>query len=154
MRTLWIVSSFFLSWSLVEVHSQTIPYVSFMGQTLVNHSYVDLRLVGRPDSQVPGPSVECHTDLITCCSSYDGIHRGDWYFPNGARLLFPQGTGIYETRDTQRVDLRRNPNFLGSGIYHCDIAVRDGNDTVVKDKVYVGLYGSDGGIYFLITLID
>ena len=34
-------------WSLVEVHSQTeFPYVSFMGETLPNHSYVDLTLVG------------------------------------------------------------------------------------------------------------
>ena len=30
-------------WSLV--HSQTFPYVSFMGQTLANHSYVDLSTV-------------------------------------------------------------------------------------------------------------
>ena len=34
-------------WSLVEVHSQqTFPYVCFMNQTLANHSYVDLSLVG------------------------------------------------------------------------------------------------------------
>ena len=32
-------------WSLVQC--QTYPYVSFMGQTLANHSYVDLRTVGR-----------------------------------------------------------------------------------------------------------
>ena len=99
--------------------------------------------------------MKCHTDLTTCCSSSDGVHRGDWYFPDGNRLPFPQGTGIYEARDTQRVDLRRNLNSFGSGIYHCDIAVRDGNDTVVKDKVYVGLYASDGGIiYFLISLVN
>ena len=44
--------------SLVEVHcQQTFPYVSFMGQTLVNHSYVDLSTVGHSNS------VQCHTDL-------------------------------------------------------------------------------------------
>ena len=32
--------------ALVEVHSQTVPYVSFMGTNLPNHSYVDLTLVG------------------------------------------------------------------------------------------------------------
>ena len=33
-----------LFWSLV--YCQTFPYVSFMGQTLANHSYVDLSQVG------------------------------------------------------------------------------------------------------------
>ena len=98
--------------------------------------------------------MECHTDLTSCCRGDDGVHRGEWYFPNGARLPFPQSTGIYQSRDTQRVDLRRNPKSFGSGIYHCDIAVSDGNDIAVKDKVYVGLYDSDGGIYFLITLVN
>ena len=35
-----------LFWSLVEVHSQTAPYVSFMGDILPNHAYVDLTTVG------------------------------------------------------------------------------------------------------------
>ena len=109
----------FLSLSL-QVYSQTFPYVSFLGQTLANHSYVDLRLVGRPDTG-PGDlsmdAVECHTDLTTCCSSSDGIHRGDWHFPNGARLPFPQST-IFEARDTRRVDLRRNVGATSPlGIY-------------------------------------
>ena len=118
MRSLCIMFfTIFLSWSLVEVHSQTFPYVSFMGQILANHSYVDLSLVGRPDRPRGGHSVECHTDLTSCCRGDDGVHRGDWYFPNGAKLPFPQSTGIYQSRDTQRVDLRSNPNSFGSGIY-------------------------------------
>ena len=129
----------FLSWSLVEVNSQTFPYVSFNGQTLANHSHLDLRLVGRPDGG--GHSVECHTDLTTCCSDVDGVHRGDWYFPDGTRLPFPQSTGMYEAHDTHRVDLRSNYDGLTSGIYHCDIptiAVHDVSDTSVRDRsVYV-----------------
>ena len=57
--------------SLVEVHCQTFPYVSFMGQTLVNHSYVDLSTVGSASDN--SDSVVCHTDLITCCSGGQGI---------------------------------------------------------------------------------
>ena len=34
-----------LFWSLVHCQ-QTYPYVSFMGQTLVNHSFVNLSTVG------------------------------------------------------------------------------------------------------------
>ena len=71
-------------WSLV--YCQTFPYVSFMSQTLANHSYVDLSLVG--NDGIGSDSVQCHTDLNTCCSINDGSHRGDWYFPNGTRLPF------------------------------------------------------------------
>ena len=125
-----------------------------MGQTLANHSYVNLSLVGRPDLSPGydghGDSVECHTDLTTCCSGSDGIHRGDWYFPNGTRLPTPQGIGIFEAHDSQRVDIHCNANAFATGIYRCDIptnAVHHVNDTSVRDgPVYVGLYASDGGI--------
>jgi len=82
--------------ALVEVHSQTVPYVSFMGTNLPNHSYVNLTLVG---VDVNGSdSVQCHTDLNTCCSSVQGANRGDWYFPNGERLMFRDSPGnIYES---------------------------------------------------------
>ena len=140
----------------MEVNSQTFPYVFFMNQTLANHSYVDLRLVGRPG--VGGHSVECHTDLTTCCSGSDGIHRGDWYFPNGNRLPFPKSTGIFEAREFQRVDLRSNHDDLTLGIYRCDIptiAIHDVNDTSVRDRpVYVGLYASGGGTYSLTNYIS
>ena len=63
VRMLAVVVSISLLWSLEEVHSQTFPYVSFSGQNLANHSYVDLCLVG-----YSGDSVQCHTDLTTCCS--------------------------------------------------------------------------------------
>ena len=55
-----------LLWSLVEVHSQTAaPYVSFMGENLPNHAYVDLTLVGTDNSD-PGNIVRCITDRGWC----------------------------------------------------------------------------------------
>ena len=45
------------------------------------------------------------TDLDTCCSGSQGIHRGDWYFLNGVRFS-GDGDDIYETRYAQRVHLR------------------------------------------------
>ena len=67
-----------LLWSLVEVHSQTeFPYVSFMGETLPSHSYVDLNEVGDPSQIASDASVQCHTDLSSCCSGGQGEHRGD-----------------------------------------------------------------------------
>ena len=67
--------------SLVEVHSQTeYPYVSFKGVILPNNAYVDLSLVGNDDSG--SDSVQCHTNLDTCCSDAQGDYRGDWIPPD------------------------------------------------------------------------
>ena len=85
-----------LFWSLV--YCQTFPYVSFRGQTLPNHSYVDLSQVGDDPSGSDG--VQCITDLTTCCANTDGPHRGDWYFPDGTRLPFAGLTvDTFEVRD-------------------------------------------------------
>ena len=134
---------------LVEVHSQTVPYVSFMDQTLANNSYVDLSEVGSDFSG--SGNVQCITDLSTCCHDSEGVHRGDWYFPDGARLPFSNSVSdIYEQRGPQRVDLRRRNNANSpTGIYRCDIptnAVHDDTDNSVRDSpLYVGLYTASGG---------
>ena len=136
--------------SLVEVHCQPAPYVSFMGQNLANNSYVDLGQVGNDASG--SDSVQCHTDLSTCCTNVDGPHHGDWYFPDGTRLGFAGGGDIFEDRGSQRVDLHRRNNAISPvGIYRCDIptvAVHDETDISVRDSpVYVGLYTASGGDY-------
>ena len=142
-----------LLWSLVEVQSQTeYPYISFMETTLPNHSYVDLSEVGNDRSGSVTNTVQCHTDLSTCCSSGQGINRGDWFAPgNDTRLTFYRdGDDIYEDRQDQVVHIRRRNNANGpSGIYRCIVAtnaVHDDSDPSVGETVYVGLYGSGGGI--------
>ena len=139
-----------ISWlrSLVEVHCQTAPYVTFRGQTLANHGYVDLGQVGFDTSG--SDSVQCHTNLSTCCSMPQGAHRGDWYFPNGTtRLPFSGHGDIFENRTAQRVELRRSNNANSpTGIYRCDIPTND-NSNSVRDTVYVGLYTATGGMFAL-----
>ena len=153
MKTTLLLLLAFL-WSLGEVHSQTeFPYVSFMNETLLNHTYVDLTLVGDPFLNPSAHTIQCHTDLSTCCTGEDGQHRGDWYFPDGDRLPFPTSSlDIAEARLAQRVEIRLNNNANStSGIYRCDIptdAVHDEDDTSVRDTIYVGLYAT-GGIYIL-----
>ena len=124
--------------------AQTFPYISFRGTTLANHSFVNLSLVG--DDTSGSNYVQCHTDLSTCCSVSQGIHRGDWYFPDGTRLPF--SGDVYEARGAQRVHLRRTTTENQSGIYRCHIgtvAVHDATDISVRDTVYVGLYYIDEG---------
>ncbi len=131
--------------ALVEVHSQTTPYISFMGTNLPNHSYVNLTLVG--SARNGSDSVQCHTDLSTCCSGAQGADRGDWHAPGSQdRLPFAGDPGdIYQSRGAQRVDLRRRNNGDTSGIYLCTIETRyTVNDDDDQDIVYVGLYASGG----------
>ena len=134
--------------SLVDIYSQTeYPYVSFMGETLPNHSYVDLSLVGNDTSG--SDSVQCHTDLGTCCRGSDGPHRGDWIPPGSNRRLpfmSAASASVYEVRGHQRVDMRRRNNAdMPSGIYRCDIAtIAPHND---GESVYVGLYGNGSKQY-------
>ena len=139
-----------LLWSLVDSETE-FPYVSFRGETLLNHGYVDLSLVG--DAEDGGDSVQCHTDLMICCRETDGIgdaedERPDWYFPNGTEMGFSSGgDDIYQLRGAQRNDLRLRNNVLSpSGIYRCEIPTNASSidDTTMRDIVYVGLYGMEG----------
>ena len=143
-----------LLWSLVEVQSQTAPYITFLGNTLSNHSYVDLSQVGDDRTGSDSDTVQCHTDLMTCCRGSVGIHRGDWFPPGSdARLPFSGDasgcTCMYEDRQTQVVHIRRRNNATGpSGIYYCVIAtnaVHNDSDQSVGETVYVGLYYGSGG---------
>ena len=140
-----------LLWSLVEVQSQTVPYVTFLGNPLSDHSYVDLSQVGEDRTGSDSDTVQCHTDLNTCCRMEQGLHRGDWFAPGSdTRLPFSaEGGDIYEDRQDMVVHIRRRNNPTGpSGIYRCAIAtnaVHNDSDESVGETVYVGLYGSGGG---------
>ena len=146
-----------VAWILLYLTSQVCycegeeyPHVSFNGVVLANRSYVNLLLVNNTESG----SVQCHTDLQTCCRVEQGPHRGDWFFPNGSVLGFSSSSDddIVEVRGPERVDLRRRNNGRASGIYHCSIATRaslpisDG-DPSVPEHVYVGLYDTGGILY-------
>ena len=134
---------------VVEVHSQTqtYPYVRFgdTGPALSNHSYIDLTTVGTSESN----SVQCVTDLATCCSGNQGSDSGDWYFPNGNRVQSGLiSDDIYRNRVAQRIFLHRRNNGA-NGIYQCTIETSavysdDNSDITTREIVYVGLYASGG----------
>ena len=142
--------------SLVEVQSQTeYPYISFRGTTLPNHSYVDLSLVGDDRSSSDNNTVQCHTDLQTCCRSAQGIHRGDWFAPGSDTRLPFSGeasgcTCLYEDRQSEVVHIHRRGSPTGpSGIHRCVVAtipVHNDSDPYAGETIYVGIYGSGGGI--------
>ena len=139
-----------LAFCFATVYSQTFPYLSFMGNTLPNHAYVDINLLGSSDDE----GIQCYTDLYTCCSSTQGSHRGDWYFPNKSRVLFIKD--IYRQRQRGRVVLERRNNVTSpSGIYRCDISttssVHNSDNTSSTDSVFVGIYGKGGNYVYRIA---
>ena len=132
------------------VWCQTVtPYLSFQGQTLANHSYVDLSLVGRKGDN--HNSLQCHSELQNCCFASQGYLFGSWYFPSGNRLNFyKKSYGLYQDREAQKVRLhRRNRAISPTGIYSCAIAY-NADEPRARETLYVGLYIS-GGIYYNYT---
>ena len=147
----------FLLWSLVEVHSQTAPYLTFMGETLPDHSYVNLSALGELDNE--NDHVVCHTDLTSCCGGDYHYNRGFWYFPNGDVLPGVAGgpgaatNPIVLMRDLQLVRLIRGtgPGDVPSGLYRCIIETNAVNGpgipspvNIIGETLYVGVYSTGG----------
>ena len=133
----------------MEVHTLTAPYLTFMGNNIPNHGYVDLNTVGIVNTT----DVQCHTDLVTCCSGAQGPDRGDWYFPNRNRLPFPGSGNVSEGRGAQLVVLQYTGSGGTSGIYRCDIETVAVNNNDGRETVYVGLYTSGGGEWSVLYVI-
>ena len=122
-----------------------VPYITFMGQSLSNHSFVDLAMLG--DS--PENALQCHTNLASCCS--EGVHSGEWITPAGHMVGPASGAGLGVREFSGRVDLLFEASVDGtnsspvSGMYRCAVptdAVNDvGNNA--RESVYVGLYAAN-----------
>ena len=127
--------------ALVEVHSQTAPNLTFMGNNIPNNSYVDLTTVG---TDFGVNDILCYTDLSSCCSVAQGPDRGDWHFPDTSRLRFVSNDIVYESRHVQVVRLLYTGSNGTSGIYRCDIETVAVNNNNGRETLYIGLYTSGG----------
>ena len=158
-----------LLWSLVEVHSQTVPSPNASSgvKALPNKSHVDHTLVGKRSSGsvdvylslngsiIPNhgyvvisdigtanddTALLCHTNRPPTGSGNSG---GDWFGPDGTEIAGNAVPGFRRNRDPMVVRLYRN-TATGppeEGIYYCFI--HDDTDTV--QTVHVGLYNNGGG---------
>ena len=76
----------------------------------------------------PGSSLVCITTNVNtnCCRSIDGGSRGEWYLPNGTRILNTPDANFYRTRYNQTVRLNRRNNAMSpTGVFICVVP----NDT-------------------------
>ena len=82
----------------------------------------------------------CHTNNPPSPSS--GVSGGDWFGPNGTRVLGEDDDngvpGFVRNRGPNVVTLKRSNSIIQpEGIYKCVIP----DDTLINRTVYVGLYG-------------
>ena len=133
--------------------TNVIPYVTFMGVRLPNHSYVDIQQLGNASN---GSNVlQCHTDLSSCCnpaadSPVSQLHTGRWVLPNG-KVVSPELTEYSVRELEQRIDLVYSGNpgtseYVTTGIFRCDVptnSVQNDADTD-REGVFVGIYEGDG----------
>ena len=135
-----------LLFAVVEVHSQSIPYISFNSITLPNNSFVNVTLWR--EEPLRGVDVQCHTDMEACCNRSQGKGRGNWYYPSGHRLSMRTNWSapMHQIRERKVVKLRDRStqfNTVTSGMYRCDIETNAANNES-WETVYAGLYFTGG----------
>ena len=87
----------------------------------------------------------CLTNQTACCQSpYTGNKGnaiGNWYFPNGSRLLGSESQScFYRTRGQMAIHMHRRKGGV-EGIYRCEI-----NDAMnVTQTIYIGVYSASTG---------
>ena len=97
-----------------------------------NNSLVSLTDIGDGND-----ALHCKTNL----TGVNGSIRGDWYFPNGTRVLSTNGNSeIHRTRDQMVVRMNRRGGGK-EGIYHCEIP----DAMEVNQTIYIGVYNTNSG---------
>ena len=84
---------------------------------------------------------EGHDALLCITNGVNGSVRGDWYFPDGTRVLStPNNSEIHRTRDQMAVRMNRRRGGE-EGIYHCEIP----DSMNVNQTIYIGVYNTSSG---------
>ena len=124
-----------LLWSFANANVGTFPYITFVGQTLPNNSYISFsRLESGGFNN--GNGIICHTDAIFCCSST----LAKWISPNGSDV---EQDGVLESiKLNKRVKLQQGTvsGNIPTGVYQCNITISGGTTGTAN----VGLYDTEG----------
>ena len=107
-------------------------YLSLRGDTTPNDGYVLITEIGEEDA-----ALHCNTDRTDCCGNSDGVAQGEWYRPDGSRVLSytdefaqdPDRNFFSRNRGTGIVRLNKFGNPSQRGRFRCVLANAAG-DTV------------------------
>ena len=125
-----------LLWSFANANVGPFPYITFVGQTLPNNSYISfsrLELGGFNN----GNGIICHTDVSYCCSG----NLAKWIFPNGRDV---EQDGVLESiKLEQKVKLQQGTvsGDIPSGVYQCNITI----NPQTTGTANIGLYDHTEG---------
>ena len=110
---------------------------SLRGITYQNNSIVTLEDIGEWDY-----ALLCVTDQPVCCRHPYTPTLGNWFFPNGTRLLSSFWTqwNFYRDRGQMLVNMHRRRGGV-TGIYRCVIP----DAMNVTQTIYIGVYTANSG---------
>jgi hypothetical protein len=126
------------------------PAFSLRGQSYPNHGLVLIDDIGETNETSGDGSLNCVSDLTTCCS--DGL-RGDFHFPDGSVVSTLRNirSGYYRNRGMDRIFLNRRPEGTAQGLFQCRIrTVASPNE---YQEFYIGVFDENSGEYRIIRLL-
>ena len=129
-------------------------YLSLNDDIIPNHGYVMVSDIGSTDDT----ALICHTNRPAFDNNGQSNSGGEWFGPDGTAVGTRYSNehavpGFRRNRGPGIVRLIRyttnmNPSLNGmtftplGGIYHCEVQ----DATLVEQRVYAGLYNSEGGV--------
>ena len=140
---------FSLVCALYIIVTHTDVYLSLNDDIIPNHGYVEISRIGSTDAT----ALLCHTNNPPPTPS--GTSGGEWYAPDGTRVVGSVVPGVTRNRGPMVVRLGESTGTPLEGIYRCEI--EDADDTL--QTVYVGLYNAGAGRviiipYATVSLLD
>ena len=119
--------------------------LSLRGTIYQNNSLMALEDIGEGDN-----ALLCMTDQIACCRRpYVLLSLGNWFFPNGTRVLSnDEQWDFHRTRGQSVVVLHRRRGGE-EGIYHCEIP----DAMNVYQTIYIGVYTESTGEWYIYILL-
>ena len=86
----------------------------------------------------------CLTDQPACCQHPYAGPIGNWFFPNGTRVLSDNKLDIHRNRGQMVVRLNRRRGGE-NGIYRCEIP----DAMNVNQTIYIGVYTASTGEWYM-----
>ena len=98
-------------------------YFTLSGTVYLPNDTIFITNIGSENNRSDhGSSLVCVTTNVNtqCCRTKDGQNVGEWYLPNGTKILNTPNTNFYRTRYNQTVRLNSRNNAMSpTGVFTC-----------------------------------
>ena len=115
-------------------------WFSLNGTTYQNNSVITLEDIGEGDN-----GLLCMTDVTDCCRPHLGRVLGNWFFPNGTKVVSSgYQWDFHRTRGESVLNLQRRRGGA-DGIYRCVIPVPQSDAEYANQTIFIGVYTASTG---------